>query len=113
MKANNRVIEVEFLYFDGCPNAEPAWALLQSVLDECGVAAKVTKIAIQSPEDAERFGFLGSPTIRMNGKDIEKERRNDPPVYACRVYGGGEGAGGVPPRKMLIAAIEEAIRENG
>lgn len=102
-------MKVRFLYFKGCPHAEPALNLLKEVLKEKGIKEEIEIIEINSKEDAEKYHFLGSPTIQINGLDIEKERRNDLPAMGCRVYKTKDGYSGVPPKEMIEKAIEEAI----
>src|SRR5712691_1946396 len=61
---------VEILYFDGCPNHEPALALVQRVSDELGVKPEIRLVNVPDPETAQRVRFLGSPTIRVDGRDV-------------------------------------------
>ena len=103
-------MKMRFLYFEACPNKEPALNLLKRVLQEKGLSEEVEVIEIKSEEDAKKYNFLGSPTIQINGLDIEKERRNDSPVFGCRVYKNKAGYSGVPPEKMIIEAIDEILR---
>jgi hypothetical protein len=77
------------------------------VLQEKGLREKVEVIEIKSYEDGKKYNFLGSPTIQINDRDIEKERLNDPPVIGCRVYKTRDGYSGVPPEEMIIEAIDE------
>lgn len=102
-------MKVRFLYFKGCPHAEPALNLLREVLKEKGIEEEIEIVEIKSKEDAERYHFLGSPTIQINGLDIEKERRNESSVMGCRIYKTKDGYSGVPPKEMIEKAIKEAI----
>ena len=56
-----------------------------------------------------RHHFLGSPTIQIDGRDIEAGRRGDEASFTCRVYKALNGFSGVPPKQMLIDAITEAM----
>jgi len=57
-----------------------------------------------SGESAERLRFLGSPTIRVDGKDIEPAARGRTHFgMSCRMY----GSSGVPPRELVEAALAE------
>ncbi|SNX54806.1 DUF2703 domain-containing protein [Thermoanaerobacterium sp. RBIITD] len=102
-------MQVSFLYFEGCPNSEPALKLLKEVLLEKGFKEDIDIIKINSEEDANRYNFLGSPSIHVNGTDIEKERKNDEPLYGCRVYKTKNGYSGIPSKKMILNAINEAL----
>lgn len=104
-------MEISFLYFKECPHAEEALNLLRHVIKEKDIKAKIRTIEIKSKEDAVKNHFLGSPTIQINGLDIEKERRNDPPVFGCRVYKNKEGYSGIPPRDLIVSAIKEIEKQ--
>lgn len=102
-------MHIRFLYFEGCPNSEPALKLLKEVLSERNIKDDIDIVKIESEEDAYRYKFLGSPSIHINGEDIEKERRNDEPLYGCRVYKVNGRNSGVPPKEMISKAIDEAL----
>jgi hypothetical protein len=99
------MIEIEVLFFNGCPNHEPAVRLAQEVIADLGVTAEVREIVVESPEDVQTRRFLGSPSVRVNGRDIEPgaEDRIDF-SHTCRMY----GASGVPDREWMAAALEDA-----
>ena len=63
---------VEVLTFQGCPHGEPALALAERVLAQSGVVATIRRVDIDGPAAAVEHRFLGSPTIRVNGVDIEQ-----------------------------------------
>ena len=94
---------IEALYFEGCPNHESAVALVREVLGELGLSTEIREIEVSSAEDAERLRFLGSPSIRVNGSDIEPgaDERTEFSL-SCRVY----GATGLPPKELIVAALE-------
>jgi hypothetical protein len=97
---------VEILYFAGCPNHEPTVNLAREVLDDLGLEAELREIAVETPAEAEAHRFVGSPSVRVDGKDIEPEAegRSDF-ALSCRMY----GTGGVPPKQLLIEALQEAL----
>ena len=101
--------QVEVLSFAGCPNAEPAVRLVERVVGELGIEADVQVIDVSTPEDAERLRFLGSPTIRVDGRDIEPaaQERSDY-VFSCRVYPGESGFTGQPDERWLRDALARA-----
>ncbi|MBS1881317.1 MAG: hypothetical protein JST31_17520, partial [Actinobacteria bacterium] len=57
-------MNVELLYFDGCPNHEALPALLAELFAEHGVEADLELRRVESIEEAEHERFLGSPTVR-------------------------------------------------
>lgn len=95
-------MQIDVLYFSGCPNHGPAVDLVREVLRDLGMHHRVHEIEVPDPEGATRLGFLGSPTIRVDGRDIEPdaEKRTDY-AMSCRVY----GPSGVPPRAWIETAL--------
>jgi hypothetical protein len=96
---------VELLYFKGCPNVEAARALVQRVAADVGITPDLRLVGV-TPNDAERLRFLGSPSVRVNGRDVEPgadERTTF--VFACRVYETPLGLSGQPAREWVRAAL--------
>ena len=95
---------IEILYFEGCPNREPAIDLAREVVSELGLVVEIQEVEILTAKDAERLRFLGSPSIRVNGADIEPEA-SEWKEYAlsCRMYNGQ----GLPPRELLLDALRD------
>ena len=97
---------VELLYFDGCPNQTRAQALVERVSNEVGLGVELKLINVLDPDTALRERFLGSPSIRVDGRDIEPgaDARTDY-VLACRVYPTDTGTSGQPDERWLRAAL--------
>lgn len=102
-------MKIEFLYFDGCPHHPPALALLKDILKEEDAEHSIEIINVDSDLYAQEIRFLGSPSIRINGKDIE-ETGSALPDYGikCRIYNGGSGPTGIPPEELLRKSIAVA-----
>lgn len=100
---------VELLYFDGCPSYEALLSRLRELLWETGVETPVELRRVETPEEAECERFLGSPTLRINGRDVEPgaDVREDFGLK-CRIYRGPAGASPVPPDEWIIDALEKA-----
>ncbi len=63
-------------------------------------------VEVRDWEEAVALRFLGSPTIRVDGEDIESEARQRRDFgYTCRTYLTPEGPSGVPPMQMIVRAI--------
>ena len=93
---------VEVLYFSGCPNHEPAVRLAREVLRELGLGIEIREVPVETPEEAQSRRFIGSPSIRVHGLDIEPESRKRRDYgLSCRMYGDS----GVPPRDLLVDAL--------
>jgi hypothetical protein len=95
-------VKVELLYFSGCPHHRPARDLIDATLSELGVEAEIEEIDVQDEADAAQRRFLGSPSIRVDGRDIEPgaESRTGYAI-SCRMYRGS----GIPPRELLLASL--------
>ena len=97
-------MKVEVFYFEGCPNHKPAVGRVRSVMKEQGIVANLAEVEVPDAEAAKAVGFLGSPTIRVNGLDIDPASRAATETgLACRCY-----AGGIPSEDMIRAALREA-----
>jgi len=102
-------MKIEVLYFDGCPHHRPAVERVRRALREEGLAADVEEIKVPDAASAQALGFLGSPTIRINGKDIEPAARASVNFgLMCRTYMEGGVPAGVPPMELIRAALHEA-----
>ena len=78
---------VELLYWSGCPSHPRALADLREAMGELGLdpdAIQVREVA--SDEQASAEGFIGSPTIRVDGSDIEPPTPDEPTGLTCRIY---------------------------
>ena len=105
-------MKIEVLYFEGCPNHIPAMEIVRETLDSLGRQDEIHQIEIHTQAEAEGIGFVGSPSIRINGFDIERWARIAKEFgLSCRTYVNGSHYGGVPSRGMLRRAITEGIRE--
>lgn len=62
---------LEVLSFDGCPNHAALVRHLQDLLEDAGVHVKVRLREVSSDEEAQRLRFLGSPSLRVDGRDID------------------------------------------
>jgi hypothetical protein len=98
--------KVEVLFWKGCPSYPEALALLEQVLGERGVEAEVEIREVFTHEDAEKLGFPGSPTIRVDGRDVDPESATAAPGLTCRVYRHADGRiSPVPSRQQLEEAF--------
>ena len=102
-------MKIEVLYFDGCPNHKPAAERVQQLLREEGVSAEVLELNVSDASIAQKVGFLGSPSVRVNGLDVEPEARAAREYgMMCRTYSVDGRREGLPSGEMLRQAIREA-----
>jgi hypothetical protein len=105
-----RPVRIELLWFDGCPNHEAAEALLRNVLAAAGSEAAVERIQVEDPATARAVCFPGSPTIRINGLDVEPGWEPcEECTPRCRVYATPLGLRPLPPRSWIEAALRAAL----
>ncbi len=99
-------MKIELLTFEGCPNAQSARSLVERVVAESHVDAEIAYVNVPDADAAERLRFLGSPTIRVDGRDIEPgaDERTEY-VLACRIYRTEQGTVGVPDDRWLREAL--------
>jgi hypothetical protein len=99
-------MRIEVLYVPGCPNCEPAVERLQAVLESQSLQAEICSVPISSEDQAKALLFPGSPTIRIDGKDVE-QHETVVPSLACRLYANRSG---IPSEELLRVAISDAKR---
>ncbi|HZO74838.1 MAG TPA: hypothetical protein VFB60_21710 [Ktedonobacteraceae bacterium] len=99
--------KVEFFYFADCPSHERALALLRDVMEEQKISAVIEVVEVKTEEDARRYRFYGSPTIRIDGADIAPIPEGlDEPSLTCRAYRRPDGRiSPLPPRELITAAF--------
>lgn len=97
---------IELLYFDGCPNHDALLPHLRELLASADMPAQIELRRIESVEAAEGERFLGSPTIRVDGRDVDlgTEQRTDYGMK-CRLYATDEGLRGTPPDAWILNAL--------
>lgn len=97
---------IDLLYFEGCPNHGPTLQLVCDVVQDLAVNAIVREVEVTGPEVASRLRFFGSPTIQIDGVDIDPSVRSHADYsFSCRTY----GKTGMPPRELIERAIREGL----
>ena len=99
-------MRIEVLYVPGCPNYEPAVQRLQAVLESQSLQAEIRSVPISSDAQAQALLFPGSPTIRIDGEDVEQHAAVAPSL-ACRLYANRSG---IPSEESLRIAIARVKR---
>ncbi len=101
-------MRVEVLYVADCPSHPAAVKLVKDVLAGQGITAQIHEILVSDQVMADKLKFLGSPTIRINGRDVAGEHTGNF-AMSCRLYLGSTQVG-VPPAELIHRAIIEAHR---
>jgi hypothetical protein len=99
--------KIEFLFWEDCPSHPQALQLLQEVMAETGVESPIEKTEILTDEDATRLQFPGSPTIRVDGVDVDPAGAAQMgTALTCRIYRLADGRfSPVPSREMIRRAL--------
>lgn len=102
-------MKVEVLYFDGCPNHEALLPRLRELLAAAGKGVQIELVRIEDADVAERERFLGSPTVRIDGEDVEPgaDQRSDFGLK-CRLFATPDGLQGMPADDWVLAAMARA-----
>jgi hypothetical protein len=104
---NDRRVEV--LVFEGCPNAEVTLERARAAALAAGVGADVQVVLVQTDEEARRLRFLGSPSVRVDGVDVDPDvASRDDFGLQCRVYAVGARMQGAPPMEWITDALRRA-----
>ena len=97
-------LQIGILYFEGCPHHIPTVERVKQIVAEMGLTIPVTEVQITTPEEAQQRRFLGSPTVLVDGVDIDPDARQRASYgLSCRVY---PGVAGLPPDEMIRAALQ-------
>jgi hypothetical protein len=98
---------VELLDFEGCPSIDRVVPVVAPLAEAAG--ANVVRRRVETPEEAEAQRFLGSPTVRVDGVDVEPgaEQRSDYGLK-CRLYQTAAGLTGVPEQAWVRDALQRA-----
>ena len=67
---------VKVLYMEGCPATPPAVDLIRDVAAELGISVSLEQVLVENAKQAAALRFLGSPTVQVDGHDIEPEARD-------------------------------------
>lgn len=103
-------MRVELYYFDGCPSYSKALDNLLMALALERVSVEVELIRVRDAADAAAKSFIGSPTIRINGADVDQSSIAQPGKWrGCRLYLDGDRTLGWPPVDQIRGAIRGAM----
>jgi hypothetical protein len=102
---------IELLYFDGCPFWQEGIKNLETALKLEGLKAEISLVKIEDNSHAQQQKFLGSPSFRINGKDLWAEERTHYSLN-CRVYQTPQGMRGAPSVEMLQEKLRALPKQN-
>ncbi len=97
-------VHIELLYIKDCPHFKKTKRLIHDTTRSLGLNIPLKKIEIKTEDDVRLYSFPGSPTIRINGEDVEPDTANEEGLV-CRVYKDGTG---LPENNVLKCKIAKA-----
>jgi hypothetical protein len=102
-------VKVELLYFDDCPSYERLLPRLRELVAAADTGAEVELRRVETIDQAERERFLGSPTVRVDGRDVDPGagERGDFGMK-CRLYRTAQGLGPLPSDTWIREALSRA-----
>lgn len=107
--------KIQLLHTESCHSYQEALGEIKEALEELGFSAEVEVILVDNPEKAQAYKFLGSPTIKINGLDLEAGRGDRPvaptatenfSLSACRTYIYEGSLYHYPPKEMLLEVLK-------
>ncbi|NOZ72789.1 MAG: hypothetical protein GXP38_12910 [Chloroflexi bacterium] len=97
-------MKIDVLYFEGCPNHKPTVQRVKDVLVRLGIGAEVNEVEVTPKDDPATLKFIGSPTVLIDGQDIDPAQRHGANYgFGCRTFGGA----GMPSIEMIEWAVQE------
>lgn len=79
-------VNITFLYYEDCPSHDEALKRLRQVMAEEGVDSEIEIVKVETDEQAQQMRFVGSPTILVDGRDIDPPPSNALYALTCRAY---------------------------
>ena len=103
-------MKIELLHIADCPNIDAVRRLLKEALRELGLPEAISEIEVCDSAQAEALAFPGSPTVRVDGKDVETTFPAQGGYgLACRTYVIDGTRQGVPSQEIISKAIRSAV----
>ena len=110
--ASEAPVWIEILAREDCPSRGMAIAVVERVVAETGVSARIEVVDMMSEEQAQQRRFPGSPTVRVEGRDVD-QRLNGRTEFtlADRVYRTDRGLAGWPDAAWVREALLLAVAQ--
>jgi hypothetical protein len=108
---SNDTILIEILAREDCPNRGMAITVVERVVDETGVPAEIEVVEVASDEDAAEHRVLGSPTVLVDGRDVDPDPLYDAFSADDRLYRTPRGPCGWPEAEWIRDALLRAVAQ--
>ncbi len=97
-------VKVEVQYFRGCPNSTEMISRVREAIDTIEDKVEYEEVLVEDNETAQKLNFRGSPTVLINGIDIENRTEPESPALNCRVY-----ENGLPSKEEIRSKILKKV----
>ena len=111
MTVENGSVRVEILAREDCPNRKMALIVVERVVDEMGIPAEIEVVEMADDDDAEEHLVLGSPTVLVDGRDVDPEPLYDAYSADDRIYRTARGPSGWPEAEWIRDALLRAVAQ--
>lgn len=104
-------MKIEFLFFEGCPNAKESYNNLLEAIRELNIDTEVETINVKDLETAQKVKFLGSPSVYVNGIDIYSLSYPSDISYSCRTYNINGKITGILPKEFILERLKTILNK--
>ncbi len=111
MTKGSNGVRVEILAREDCPNRDMAIIVVERVVDEIGVPAEIQIVDVVDDEEAAEYRVLGSPTVLVDGRDVDPEPMYDVFSADDRLYRTPRGPCGWPEAEWIRDALLRAVAQ--
>ena len=111
MTGSNGSVQIEILAREDCPNRGMAITVVERVVDETGVPAEIEIVEVESDEDAAEYRVLGSPTVLVDGRDVDPDPMYEGFSADDRLYRTRRGPCGWPEAEWIRDALLRAVAQ--
>ena len=108
---SNGSVQIEILAREDCPNRGMAITVVERVVDETGVPVQIEIVDVTSDEEAAEYRVLGSPTVLVDGRDVDPEPLYDEFSADDRLYRTPRGPCGWPEAEWIRDALLRAVAQ--
>ncbi len=102
-------MNIEFLFFEGCPNSTPTYQNLLEALKDLNLNNPVKSINVEDLETAKKTYFMGSPSIYVNDIDIYTMEKPKNISYSCRTYNIDGKITGVLSKEFILERLKQFL----
>ena len=110
-KKSNGSVRIEIFEREDCPHRGMALVVVERVVDETGIPAEIEVVEVESDSDAETYRVLGSPTVLVDGRDVDPEPMYEGFSADDRLYRTRRGPSGWPEAEWIRDALLRAVAQ--